>query len=95
MWRPGSKLAHPFNPELGPGEVTEVDGRFLVVWFPEVEREMRLAAEGSGLAPLELAPGPHEITLSHPRYGEVRRQLVLAPGEERTLRHRFEGAPRP
>jgi ATP-dependent helicase HepA len=57
VWRPGQKLVHPFNPELGVGEVVEVDGRFLVVRFPDAEREIRLAAEGSGLAPLELGPG--------------------------------------
>jgi len=27
VWRPGSKLLHPFNPELGIGVVREVDGR--------------------------------------------------------------------
>ena len=30
----GSKLLHPFNPELGIGVVREVEGRFLVVHFP-------------------------------------------------------------
>ena len=57
MWRTGQKLVHPFNPELGVGVVMEVDGRFLVAFFPEAERELRLAAEGSGLEPLELRAG--------------------------------------
>ena len=57
MWRPGSKLLHPFNPELGVGRVLELEGRFLLVYFPEAERELRMAAEGSGLTRLILAPG--------------------------------------
>lgn len=57
MWRPGNKLVHPFNPELGTGLVAEVSGRFLKVYFPAVEREITLAAEGAGLEPLVLPPG--------------------------------------
>ena len=48
---------HPYNPELGIGRVLEVDGRFLQVHFPASERELRMAAEGSGLERLVLAPG--------------------------------------
>jgi len=59
MWRPGSKLVHPFNPELGVGIVRSIDGRFLTVYFPAVEREMTLAAEGSDLVRLVLPPGAH------------------------------------
>ncbi len=57
MWRPGNKLVHPFNPELGTGLVVDVSGRFLKVYFPAVEREITLAAEGAGLEPLVLPPG--------------------------------------
>ena len=56
-WRVGAKLLHPFNPELGVGVVLEVDGRFLVAYFPTTDTELRLAAEASGLEPLILAPG--------------------------------------
>ena len=56
-WKVGSKLLHPFNPELGVGVVLEVDGRFLVAYFPAADTELRLAAEASGLEPLVLAPG--------------------------------------
>jgi ATP-dependent helicase HepA len=72
MWRAGQKLVHPFNPELGVGEVVEVDGRFLLVWFPDVERELRLSAEGSGLAPLELGPG------TRARLGDSEEEVVIA-----------------
>ncbi len=57
MWRPGNKLVHPFNPELGTGLVVEVTGRFLKVYFPAVEREITLAGEGAGLEPFILPPG--------------------------------------
>ena len=46
MWRPGSKLVHPFNPELGVGLVRSIEGRFLTVYFPAAEREITMAAEG-------------------------------------------------
>ena len=80
MWRPGSKLIHPFNPELGIGVVREVDGRFLRVHFPAVERELRLAAEASGLEPLELSAGDRarilasgeEVLVEAAREGEIR-----------------------
>ncbi len=57
MWRPGAKLLHPFNPELGIGVVRAVEGRFLEVYFPTVDRELRMAAEGGGLSPLVMPAG--------------------------------------
>ena len=44
MWRPGNKLVHPFNPELGVGVILRVEGRFLHVLFPEVDRETGASA---------------------------------------------------
>jgi ATP-dependent helicase HepA len=74
VWRVGAKLIHPFNPELGVGVVIEIDGRFLVVDFPDADREMRLAAENSGLEPLVLGrgarariePSGEEVTVEKP-----------------------------
>ncbi len=63
MWKEGNKLAHPFNPELGVGFVRRVEGRYLIVYFPAVEREVTLAAEGSGLTPLVLQPGAAAVLL--------------------------------
>ncbi|MFQ5698950.1 MAG: helicase-related protein [Myxococcota bacterium] len=57
MWRPGQKLIHPFNPDLGTGVVRSVEGRFLEVWFPEADTQLRMAIEGSGLEPLTFAAG--------------------------------------
>ncbi len=69
-WREGSKLVHPFNPELGVGLVRRVEGRYLVVYFPAVEREVTLAAQGAGLTPLILPPGSLAVELAAGR--EVR-----------------------
>jgi len=72
VWRPGSKLTHPFNPELGVGVVRRVEGRFLEVWFPAADRELTLAAEGGLLEPLRLAPG------SRARLEEAGEEVVVA-----------------
>jgi ATP-dependent helicase HepA len=56
VFRPGSKLVHPFNPELGIGIVRAVEGRFLTVFFPQTKEEMVISAE-AGLRRLVLAPG--------------------------------------
>jgi len=69
-WRQGSKLVHPFNPELGVGFVRRVEGRYLVVYFPAVEREVTMAAQGAGLVPLILPPGSAAIELA--KNAEVR-----------------------
>ncbi|MCZ6714074.1 MAG: protein kinase, partial [Deltaproteobacteria bacterium] len=43
-------------------------------------------------APIELAPGSHQLLFRHPRYGEVRESIVIRPGEQRLVRHVFAGA---
>src|SRR5262245_54208026 len=63
VWREGAKLVHPFNPELGVGFVRKVDGRYLEGYFPSVEREVTLAAQNSGLAPLVLPKGASAVVL--------------------------------
>jgi ATP-dependent helicase HepA len=57
VFRIGSKIIHPFNPELGVGLVRAVEGRFLTVFFPDVDREVVLSATGAGLNRLMLPPG--------------------------------------
>lgn len=56
-WRPGDRLVHRFNPELGPGLVQKVEGRTLVVVFPQEGTTLRLAINNDALRPLELPPG--------------------------------------
>jgi len=56
VFRPGSKLVHPFNPELGIGIVRAVEGRFLTVFFPQADEEMVISGE-AGLERLVLGSG--------------------------------------
>ena len=83
-WREGSKLVHPFNPELGVGFVRRVEGRYLVVYFPAVEREVTMAAQGAGLTPLILPPGSSAIELENGTEVRIERwdgdAIVLADG---------------
>ena len=55
--RPGDYLTHRFNPELGIGRVTAVEGRTLVVDFPRAKTTLRLAASTDALIPVDLSPG--------------------------------------
>jgi ATP-dependent helicase HepA len=50
-WSVGDHLTHRFNPELGTGRVTAVDGRVLVVHFPHTGATLRLAATSDALVP--------------------------------------------
>jgi ATP-dependent helicase HepA len=57
MWKPGDRLSHRFNPELGPGEVREVRGRTVSVYFREAEQTLGFNVNADALVPLTLAPG--------------------------------------
>jgi ATP-dependent helicase HepA len=48
-WSVGDHLTHRFNPELGTGRVTAIDGRVLVVHFPQTGATLRLAASNDAL----------------------------------------------
>jgi ATP-dependent helicase HepA len=62
-WTVGSHLSHRFNPELGIGRVTAIDGRALVVEFPRGESTLRFAATAEALVPVDLSAGrPVRIT---------------------------------
>ena len=62
-WTVGDYLTHRFNPELGIGRVTALEGRALVVEFPRSEATLRLAASTDALIPVDLSPGrPVRIT---------------------------------
>ena len=56
-WRPGDRLTHRDNPDLGPGRVLSVEPRTLLVEFPGAGTRLRLAAGSAALVPLELRPG--------------------------------------
>jgi ATP-dependent helicase HepA len=62
----GSHLTHRFNPELGIGRVTAIEGRALVVEFPRSGTTLRMAANAEALIPVDLSPGrPVRITATH------------------------------
>ena len=48
-WAPGDHLTHRFNPELGIGRVSAIEGRTLVVEFPRTGTTLRLAAATDAL----------------------------------------------
>jgi ATP-dependent helicase HepA len=62
-WAIGDYLTHRFNPELGIGRITALEGRALVVEFRRSATTLRLAASTDGLVPIDLSPGrPVRIT---------------------------------
>src|SRR5688500_8326935 len=56
-WAAGDYLTHRFNPELGIGRITAVEGRVLVVDFPRSGTTLRLAADTEALISVDLSPG--------------------------------------
>jgi len=56
-WAPGDHLAHRFNPDLGIGRVTALEGRTLVVEFPRTGTTLRLAAGSDALVPVDPGAG--------------------------------------
>src|SRR5688500_17330332 len=56
-WTAGDYLTHRFNPELGIGRVTAVEGRALTVDFPRSGSRLRLAADTDALLAIDLGPG--------------------------------------
>ena len=63
-WKPGDRLIHRFNPELGPGVVRSIDGRTVEVEFPRAGSTLRLAAASDALGPLILRAGVRAQRLS-------------------------------
>ncbi|HEY7410492.1 MAG TPA: helicase-related protein [Vicinamibacteria bacterium] len=66
-FRPGDRVRHRFNEDLGPGRVCAVEGRQLVVDFPATGARLRLAADTDALAALRLGPGSRARLLSGER----------------------------
>ena len=75
VWRPGDKVVHPFNRELGTGIVRAVEGRYLKVWFPDAEQDLTLAADGGGLQRLIIQPGGTAVLLETEEQVEVAEAL--------------------
>jgi len=62
-WAVGDQLTHRFNPELGLGRVTAVDGRVIIVQFPDSRTTLRLSAASDALVPASVAPPPQDRPL--------------------------------
>ncbi len=89
-WRDGDRLSHRFNPELGPGLVIGIEGRMLVVEFPESGDTLRLAADSNALVPVVLRPGSEVRIAASGRRGKVASlpapdRVLLEDGEELDL----------
>ncbi|MEE2790756.1 MAG: hypothetical protein VX453_03910, partial [Acidobacteriota bacterium] len=63
-WKPGDRLTHRFNPDLGPGLIEAVEDRTLVVHFPDVSTVLRLAADSDAICPLRFLAGTPAVILS-------------------------------
>jgi ATP-dependent helicase HepA len=59
-WSIGDHLTHRFNLDLGPGRVTAIEGRYLVVSFTSAT--LRFAADSDALEPATETPR-HQLTL--------------------------------
>jgi ATP-dependent helicase HepA len=57
MWKPGDRVTHRFHAELGTGRIVAVQGRSLMVEFPEAGQELSFAAGTDALVPLAIVPG--------------------------------------
>ncbi len=57
LWAAGDYLTHRFNPELGVGRVTAVEGRALVVYFPRTGVTLRIASASDALVQVASADG--------------------------------------
>jgi ATP-dependent helicase HepA len=55
--RPGDKILHAYNRELGPGVVQEVSGRRMTVHFPRTGDTLQFAAGDHPFVPLTMQPG--------------------------------------
>jgi ATP-dependent helicase HepA len=80
-WKPEDRLTHRFNPDLGPGLVHAVEGRTLVVHFPESGETLRIAAGSDAIRPLEFSVGSQ--ALLHASGETVIVESLPAPGRVR------------
>ena len=86
MWKPGDRVSHRFNAELGPGLIVETGGRRIRVFFPESGETLIIAAGSDVLEGLEFVEGGRakvEGSGEIVRIAEVRDDLdavILADG---------------
>ena len=92
--RPLPEVAAVKPAEEPPAVLAEEPGQLVFVAHPwaEIQIDEQAPFLTPRAAPIELAPGPHQLVFRHPRYGEVRESIVVRPGEQRLVRHVFPGA---
>ncbi len=57
MWKPGDRLVHRYNSDLGPGRVIDSSNRRLLVEFPDSGQILAFGANSDALTALEIAAG--------------------------------------
>jgi ATP-dependent helicase HepA len=62
-WSTGDQLTHRFNTDLGIGHITAIEGRVLVVRFPDSDTTLRLAADSDALVPTTAPPERRDRSL--------------------------------
>lgn len=55
--KPGDKVLHPYNRELGPGVIQDVAGQRMTIHFPRTDDTLMFAVANHPLVPLALQPG--------------------------------------
>jgi ATP-dependent helicase HepA len=64
IWKTGDRINHRFNPDLGPGLVESIEGRTIVVRFPQTDTSLRLAADTDAIERLELRAGSRAMIVA-------------------------------
>lgn len=57
IWSRGTKLVSKTSPELGVGVVLNVDGKYVEVFFPDVDTHLRFSTASAGIEPIQLTEG--------------------------------------
>jgi ATP-dependent helicase HepA len=80
-WTEGDYLTHRFNPELGVGRVTAVEGRALVVHFERTGKTLRIAASSDALARIDSRFGIRDLGFEGSGLGGSERAIHVADAE--------------
>ena len=69
--------------------------RFVAHPWAEIRLEDGTRFHTPRATPLAMQAGRHTVVFEHPRFGQAEYVVALEPGEERLIRHAFEGVPQP
>jgi len=75
-----------------PASVAAAEVRFVALPWAEVRIDDQPGFLTPRAAPVALAPGTHRVRFVHPTFGEAELTLEVDAGEERIVRHVFDGA---